>query len=53
MSHIQGNDNVWCSWVEERVHKWNSKVMTKEEIKLKMATTRYVHKVYEGVQVDV
>ena len=38
MSHIQGDDDIWCSQVEQKVHKWDGKVTTEKEIKSKMAT---------------
>ena len=37
--------DIWCSWVKQMMHKWDGKLMIEKEIKSKMTTARYVHRV--------
>ena len=53
MCHVQGNGDVWSGQIKQGVRKWNSEVAMEKEIKLKSTTTRYIYRIYKGVQVDV
>ena len=53
MCHVQGNGDVWCGRIKLGVRKRNDEVATEKEIKPKSTTTRYIYRIYKGVQVDV
>ena len=52
MCHVQWDGNVGCG-IKQWVSKWNSKISAEEEIKMKSATTSNIHRVYDGVKVEM